>query len=133
MSRYVAAADAAGATIPQVLRERAALSPEARAVVCGAESVDYATLLARAEQAAAALSFAGVRAGDKVAVMLPNGLPFLALWLGTALLGAVLVPINTGLVRDGLRHVVEHSDSVLVVADEAGAAALGAMGPARRR
>lgn len=136
--RYVGdAATSASATIPRVLAERAELSPDARFVSCDGQAITFAEALLRARQAAAALADAGVRAGDKLAVMLPNGLEFLDLWFGSALLGAVLVPVNTGLVGEGLAHVLRHSESTLLVADGTLAAAcdaaLGNDGPPLRR
>lgn len=114
MVRYVGTGP--HATVASVLRERAELTPDAPFVTCSSGSHRFAEALQRAEQAAAALSHLGVGVGDKVAVMLPNGIDFLDLWFGTALLGAVLVPVNTGLVGDGLRHVLTHSDSAVLVA-----------------
>lgn len=131
------AAASAGATIPRILVERAELTPDARFVSCDGRAITFSAALLRARQAAAALADAGVRAGDKVAVMLPNGLEFLDLWFGSALLGAVLVPVNTGLVGDGLAHVLRHSESSLLVAGETvvgacDAALAGSAAPIRR-
>ncbi|MSW96266.1 MAG: AMP-binding protein, partial [Actinobacteria bacterium] len=77
----------------------------------------FADALARAQNAAGMLAGLGLGAGDTLAVMLPNGLDFLDLWLGTTLLGAVLVPVNTALRGDGLRYIVEHCDARIGVVD----------------
>jgi crotonobetaine/carnitine-CoA ligase len=104
-------------TLPRVVAERARLTPDARFVSVGAHILSFGAIAERAEQAASALHFMGVGRGDRVAVMLPNSLEFLELWLGAATLGAVLVPVNTGLRGDGLRYIVEHSGAQLLVAD----------------
>ncbi len=52
--------------------------------------------LAHACGAAEVLHAAGVEQGDRVAVFLGNGSEFVRAWLGTAMLGATLMPINTG-------------------------------------
>jgi crotonobetaine/carnitine-CoA ligase len=91
----------------------------------------------RAQAAAAALADAGIRQGDKVAVMLANSVEFLDLWFGSAVLGAVLVPVNTALRADGLRHIVEHSEARILIAEESLVepcdAALGRSGASLRR
>jgi crotonobetaine/carnitine-CoA ligase len=96
-------------TLPQILERRAELTPERRFVTLGEESLTFADFAGRAAKAAAALADSGVRRGDRVAVMMSNSVTFLELWFGTALLGGVLVPINTGLRGDSLSYVVEHS------------------------
>jgi crotonobetaine/carnitine-CoA ligase len=48
----------------------------------------------------------GVGRGDPVAIMLPNRDEAVLAWLGTALIGAVEVPVNTNLRGPLLRHVL---------------------------
>jgi crotonobetaine/carnitine-CoA ligase len=105
------------ASLPQVLETRAARTPDARHLTFDGEHRTFAETLQAAERAAAGLATAGVRRGDKVALMLPNSLEFLDLWFGSTLLGAVLVPVNTGLRGEGLRYIVEHCEADIVVAD----------------
>jgi crotonobetaine/carnitine-CoA ligase len=50
-----------------------------------------------------------------VAVLLPNGLDFVRLWLGLGRLGAVIVPLNTGLTGDFLAHQLRDSGARMVV------------------
>lgn len=110
--------DAYSGTIAQVLRARAEATPDAPFVTFETTRLTYSAALARAEQAASALRSLGVSRGDMVALMLPNCLEFLDFWFGTVLLGAVLVPVNTGLKGDGLRYIVKHSDADVVVCHE---------------
>jgi crotonobetaine/carnitine-CoA ligase len=114
--RYVAGPDEP-LTLSEILERRASATPDARFVTVGPRSLSFAAMAGRAEAAAAALAHVGIRRGDKVALMLPNCVEFLELWFGTAVLGAVLVPVNTGLRGEGLRHVIEHSEARLLVAD----------------
>jgi crotonobetaine/carnitine-CoA ligase len=123
-------------TLPAVLRARAELSPDDRYLHFEGTERSFAETLAAAEQGAAALAAIGVGRGDRVALMLPNSLEFLDLWFGASLLGAVMVPVNTGLKGDGLRYIVEHSECAAAIVDEplveAFEAALAAAGPAAR-
>jgi carnitine-CoA ligase len=104
-------------TIGAALGARAELTPDARFVTFMGEHVSYADFVGRAERAAAALAALGAAPGSKVAVLLPNCLEFLDVWFGSALLGAALVPVNTGLKGDGLRYVLEHSEAEILIAD----------------
>jgi crotonobetaine/carnitine-CoA ligase len=114
--RYVGDPEAP-TTVPCVLQARAELTPDAPFLSFEQQRRTYADALAAAEQAAAALASLGVGRGDKVAVFLPNSLEILDLWFGSALLGAVFVPINTALKGDGLRYIVEHSEAQAVAVD----------------
>lgn len=104
-------------TIAAALDARAEMTPDARFVSFVDEHVSYGAFVGRAERAAAALAALGAGPGSKVAVLLPNCLEFLDVWFGSALLGAALVPVNTGLKGDGLRYVLEHSEADVLVAD----------------
>jgi crotonobetaine/carnitine-CoA ligase len=105
-------------TLGDALRARAELTPSATFVSFAGVTVSYAEALARAERVAGALSAIRVTKGDRVAVMLPNCLEFLDLWFGSALLGAVIVPVNMALRGEGLGFVLSHSESRAIVADE---------------
>jgi long-chain acyl-CoA synthetase len=58
------------------------------------EAVSYGELEHRAAVAAGALRAAGVRAGDRVAIRLPNTPAYVAAYLGALRLGAIAVPLN---------------------------------------
>jgi carnitine-CoA ligase len=66
---------------------------------------------------AGALRGLGLRAGDRVALMLRNSPGALATLFGLAKAGLVWVPINAQQRGEGLRYVLEHSDPRVVVAD----------------
>jgi crotonobetaine/carnitine-CoA ligase len=123
-------------TLEALIRARAEASSDSVFVVHAGKQVTYGEQLAAAEHAAAALASLGVAKGDKIALMLPNCLEFLDLWFGCSLLGAVLVPVNTGLKGEGLEYIVRHSEASVAVVDESVAdaydAALGASPGIRR-
>ncbi len=79
----------------------------------------YKELNSQANRCANAFLNQGVAKGDKVSIMLPNCPEYLYLWFGSAKIGAVEVPINTSYKGEFLRHIVDQSDSkVLVIAHE---------------
>lgn len=67
---------------------------------------------------AGALAARGCRRGDRIAVMSGNRVEFIDLILGCAWLGAVLVPLNTGLRGEGLRHVLYQAEPSFLFAEE---------------
>ena len=65
----------------------------------------------------AALLDAGIRAGDRVALMCSNRVEFLQTFLGCAWIGAVAVPINTASRGVQLRHILSNSGARLLVVE----------------
>jgi fatty-acyl-CoA synthase len=65
------------------------------ALVTDSGRFSYKDLSEKARQAAGAMQALGIGKGDKVAILLPNGEDWLALFYGAALIGAVTVPVNT--------------------------------------
>ncbi|WP_069883377.1 class I adenylate-forming enzyme family protein [Bosea sp. BIWAKO-01] len=79
----------------------------------------YRQVADMAAKAANAFAAMGVRKGNHVGVMLPNGPGFLVAWLGLARVGAVLVPVNPKLTVHELEHVLADGDvTVLLAASE---------------
>jgi len=81
---------------PRVLEDFLHAWPSDReALVTPSARLTYENLLEKARQSAGALQALGIGKGDKVAILLPNGEDWLALFYGAALIGAVTVPVNT--------------------------------------
>ena len=70
---------------------------------------------ARADRMAVELAARGLRRGDRLCVQLPNGAPFLDIFLACVRLGAVLVPINTMYRERELRHIIGDAEPVATV------------------
>ena len=102
---------------------------ERAALICDDETLTHGALRARVAAVARALLAAGVRAGDRVAILLPNGAAFLEAFFGTTAIGAIAVPLNTRL------HPTEHAallqDCAPVVLVETAHALLMLEGPTR--
>jgi crotonobetaine/carnitine-CoA ligase len=105
-------------TVSALLEARAEASPDAPFVTFEGATVTYGEIVERADRVAAGLAAQGIEPGTKVAVLLPNSLEILETWFACSLMGAVLVPVNTGLLGDGLRYILEHSEAELLVADD---------------
>jgi long-chain acyl-CoA synthetase len=85
----------------------------------GSASVTFGTLDERAGRYAAGLLAAGVTAGDRVLVALPNSVRLFEMVIGAARVGAVTVPVNTRLSDRELRLVTEDAAPTAVVGDGA--------------
>lgn len=83
------------ANLADQIAKIAAEQPEAIAVVEGAGRVSYADLYAQAGSLAALLAAGGVGPGDRVAVMLGNGVDAVRAVVAILRLGAILVAVGT--------------------------------------
>ena len=115
------------------LEKRARLSPrlEALVEVERGRRFSYAELDARANRAANALLARGVRPGDRVALLLMNGVEYLESYFALAKIGAVMVPLNWRLVPDELDFILRDAGAETLVYDaefDAAVAALRGLG-----
>ena len=78
----------------------------------------YGEVHANANRVAQGLISRGVGRGDHVAVMLPNSPEIVYTVFALARIGAVAVPVNTAHRGEMLRHVLDSSDSTVLVVDE---------------
>ncbi len=101
-----------------LLETSAASQPQHTAVIHNGHRLSYAELDSAARRLAAGLTGLGVRAGDKVAVMLPNVPEFVIAYFGILKLGGCVVPINTLLKAGEIAHQLEDSDATSIVVDE---------------
>jgi crotonobetaine/carnitine-CoA ligase len=81
-------------------------------------SLTVAQVKALADRLASGLDAHGVKAGDHVAVMLPNCVDFAVLTFALARLGAVMVPVNTAYHGILLQRLLGASGSTTAVIDE---------------
>lgn len=90
--------------------DRAAAEHGSSGVVFPHEAENYPALAARADRMAKGLIGLGVGPGDKVGILLPQGLDYLALLFAVTKVGAVAVPINARFKTRELGHVVSNSE-----------------------
>ncbi|MCA6121385.1 ATP-dependent acyl-CoA ligase [Bradyrhizobium sp. WSM 1704] len=102
-----------------MLTRQAAQYGERTLFVFGETRWSYAETGAIAAASAARLLRAGIRTGDRVALMCSNRPEFLEVYLGCAWMGAVCVPINTALRGIQLSHVLRNSTPALLVIEAA--------------
>ena len=81
-------------TLLEILTTAGTQNASQTAVVHGDMAVDYQSLEKGIASLAGQLHAAGVRAGDRVALLFPNGLEFVTSFFAIVSLGAIAVPLN---------------------------------------
>jgi long-chain acyl-CoA synthetase len=114
-------------TLGEDLRARAAERPDAEAVVAGERRLTYAQLDAAADAAAAALAAAGVARGDRVLIVLPNGVDVAVAIYGVLRAGAAISPLNPTIKADKLAYIQRDSGAAATIGPDS--ASLSGDGP----
>jgi len=85
----------------------------------GTSRITYAELADRTSRFAQLLRNMGIAAGDRVLVRLPNSIDYPTAFLGTMKRGAIAVPTSTLLTAEEVRFLLQDSEAVAMVIDEA--------------
>jgi long-chain acyl-CoA synthetase len=97
------------------LAESAEVESDAVALRCGAASVTYSELASDAARLADCLIDGGVRPGDRVAIMLPNGPTLVMVLYGVWYAGAVAVPMSQSQSARAVEYVLSISASKVLL------------------
>jgi fatty-acyl-CoA synthase len=109
------------ATASQMLGHAAARFPDRQAIVAADRRISYAEFLAEAERTARGLLALGIAKDDKVALWLPNRPAWLFVQQASAMIGAVVVALNTRYKAHELAYILGQSDSTtLILTDHLG-------------
>lgn len=100
-----------------MLRQRQVAAPKSQLIVQGESKLDAETLLKHGTDFAKALQESGLIAGDRVAVQLNNRIEFLSVFTGCALLGLILVPINTASRGSQLAYYLRNSRAKVFITE----------------
>lgn len=104
--------------LPKILADKAATVPDRPYLQYqDGPEVSYREVDLMTNRIANGLSALGVKKGDKVALLLPNSLEAIYLWFGCNKLGVVDVPINLANKGWFLSHVINDSESKILVID----------------
>ena len=101
----------------KILAARARQNGDAPFVHFAGEWHGFATMSRRANQVAHALAQLGIRAGQRVAILLRNRLEYLDLWFGLSRIGAIQVPVNCEYRAAQILHLLKRAPVRLVVAE----------------
>src|SRR5215211_3283827 len=101
----MSASETGPASIAEAFVRNAGRVPEKLCLRFEGEEVSYRKLHERAGRFGAALAGWGLRPGERVALFLGNHPDLLAAYVGTHLVGGVIVPVNTQYRRGELTHI----------------------------
>lgn len=108
-------------TAGRMLEQAAARYAEREAIVAADRRITYAEFHEQARRFAKALLAHGVRKDDKVALWLPNRPAWLYLQYACAMIGAVIVALNTRYKTHELAYILDQSEAAtLVLTDHLG-------------
>jgi long-chain acyl-CoA synthetase len=111
-------------TLDDDLRASAKRHGDRTAIVAGDQRLTYAELDRAASGMATGLSELGVRRGDRVAVVLPNGIEIAVAIYGILRAGAAFTPLNPTAKEEKLATLLSHSGCVAAVCDDGAADAV---------
>jgi amino acid adenylation domain-containing protein len=94
-------------TVADIFQEVARQQEGTIALVAGESQISYAAVDSRANAVAAKLRRAGVSKGDRVPLLLPRGVRFIACALGVMKCGAAYVPLDPSYPPERLRRMLE--------------------------
>lgn len=103
--------------IGELLSRRAALNGTRTAYVDSAsgQRIDFTELDERCDGVANGLLQAGVKTGDRVALLMNNSAEFIESYFAIAKIGAVVVPLNWRLVADELEFIIKDSGAETLI------------------
>ena len=89
--------------------------PEKEGIVTPEERLTYQEWNSQVNQFARGLMRAGIQAGDKVIIHMPNTKEFVISYFAIHRLGAIVVPINARLILNEITYIYDHSDAVALL------------------
>jgi acyl-CoA synthetase (AMP-forming)/AMP-acid ligase II len=101
--------------LADIIRKRAAATPDGPAVIDGDRVTTFAQLNDRSSQVAQALRAAGVVAGDRVAYIGVNAASFLEVLYGAIKIGAIATGLNNRLARTELQTILRDAEPAALV------------------
>jgi amino acid adenylation domain-containing protein len=105
-------------TLDEDLRRAAATAPGKEALIAGECRMTFAELDDAASELAERLHTLGVERGDRVAILLPNGIEAAIAIYGTVRAGAAFVPLNPTIKADKLAYVLSDCEATAVITDD---------------
>jgi amino acid adenylation domain-containing protein len=101
--------------VHQLLDETAARLPDKTALITDEGVVSYEALAETTRRLATWFTEAGIRRGDRIALMLPNGIPIVTALIAASRIGAIFFIINPGIKTYHLRHILEDAEPTLII------------------
>jgi fatty-acyl-CoA synthase len=104
-------------TMGAVLDRAAATWPDREFLVFGTERATYREVKESADRMARGLRGLGVERGDHIGILMDDGIDYVEVVFGAAMIGAVVVTLNARYKQVELAHTIEHSDIQILITD----------------
>jgi long-chain acyl-CoA synthetase len=101
------------------LKKSVRQTPEKIASICGQTRLTFSEVDERINRLSSALAQLGVGQRDRIAILSLNCHRFYEFYYAVPQLGAVVVPINFRLPPNEVKYIIDHSESRVVVVDQA--------------
>ncbi|MEJ2603973.1 MAG: class I adenylate-forming enzyme family protein [Gammaproteobacteria bacterium] len=115
------------ALLPDIIDLNARWLAAKPAVVCGDETLTWSAYRDRLGRVAAGLEALGLEPGDRVIILMRNGLEMAEALFGTVYGGCVAVPLNVSVSDEGILTLIRDSGAKAVIASHEHVARLAAM------
>ncbi len=102
-------------TYDEMFRASTLRFPNQEAVVCGERRISYRELDSLVEKTAFGLVNAGLKKGDRIAIMLDNRLEYLVSVLAAVRAGGIAIPLGTRLGPSDVNYIVNDATPLLAV------------------
>ncbi|MCX2747867.1 long-chain fatty acid--CoA ligase [Arthrobacter sp. MI7-26] len=102
-------------SVAAILAESAARTPDATAIVVGAEETTYRALWEQTRAYAGALRARGIGPGDPVALLIPNVADFARAYYAVLALGGIVVPVHALLKAREIDFMLQDSGAKLLI------------------
>jgi acyl-CoA synthetase (AMP-forming)/AMP-acid ligase II len=103
------------ASLWQMVAEAAARHPDGEALVAGDRRMTWTEVVEQSSRVAAGLQKLGLRAGDRIAMLLGNRIEFVLTMYGAARLGVITVVLSTRQQKPEIAYVLNDSGAKLIV------------------
>ncbi|MBI3651123.1 MAG: long-chain-fatty-acid--CoA ligase [Acidobacteria bacterium] len=116
-------------SIVEGLKNTVAAHPDKLASIATEARYTFKQLDERINRLSGALADLGIQRGDRVAILALNHSRYLELYYGVPQIGAAVVPINFRIPPAEVQYIIEHSEAVALVVDDALAPLIDALRP----
>ena len=104
-------------TLDYIVRRNGLRFPDKPALVCNDAVLSWSELDRRVDRLSNALLDAGLRNGDRVAVLLANCSEYFEIYFACARTGLIAVPVNYRLLGHELAQIIGHAEPALLITD----------------
>ncbi|HVW57296.1 MAG TPA: class I adenylate-forming enzyme family protein [Rhizobiaceae bacterium] len=102
-------------SLPAMLSATCSIAPEGEAIVCDEVRLDWREVEERTSRIAAGLRARGVRAGDRIALLLRNRIEFVLAFFAAFRIGAVTVPLSTRYQTPEIAYALSDCDAAMLI------------------